>query len=67
MNNKLTEADRDSIKRMIESMGVDEMKEVLKAIPGDLMFDELVKRYKDTVEILNNISSQFQIGKVNFK
>ena len=67
MSNTLTEADRDSIKRTIESMCEEEITEVLKALPADLMYDELKKRYEETVGVLNSISSHFKLGEVNFK
>ena len=67
MSNTLTEIDKDSIKRTIESMGDDEIKEVLKALPSDLMFNELKTRYEETVEILNSISSHFKLGETRFK
>ena len=67
MNNTLSETDKDSIKRMIESMGDKELEEVLKALPSELMFNELKTRYEETVEILNKISSHFKLGEVRFK
>ena len=67
MSNILTETDRDSIKRTIESMCEEEIIEVLKALPADLMFNELKTRYEETVEILNSISSHFKLGEVRFK
>lgn len=67
MSNTLTETDRESIKKTIEAMGEDEIKEVLKALPADLMYEELKKRYEETVEVLNSISSHFKLGENRFK
>lgn len=67
MSNVLTETDKESIKNTIKAMGEEEIKEVVKALPADLMYDELKKRYDETVGVLNSISSHFKLGEVRFK
>lgn len=67
MGNTLTATDKESIKKTIEAMSPDELQEVLKALPANLMYEELKKRYEETVEVLNSISSHFKLGEVSFK
>ena len=58
---QLTDADIEKIKTTMSNMSVEELKEAVKAIPAGLMWDELRKRYEERTEILNNISTHFNI------